>query len=97
MVLVVPAFVLYLLSEVFPRPEPVAPIVLAVVVFFMTYLLTAIGFLRERAAGTLSRKIRALYLARLSEHLFELAEISVDKMVLYLSSENNFTAIIRCK
>lgn len=59
MVLVVPAFVLYLLSEVFPRPEPVAPIVLAVVVFFLTYLLTAIGFLRERTAGTLERVLVA--------------------------------------
>jgi len=55
MVVVVPAFVLYLLSEVFPRPEPVAPIILPVVVFFLTYLLTAIGFLRERTAGTLER------------------------------------------
>lgn len=59
MVVVVPAFVLYLLSEVFPRPEPVAPIILAVVVFFLTYLLTAIGFLRERTAGTLERVLVA--------------------------------------
>ncbi|MFB6121347.1 MAG: ABC transporter permease [Halobacteriaceae archaeon] len=59
MVIVVPAFVLYLLSEVFPRPEAVAPIVLAVVVFFLTYLLTAIGFLRERTAGTLKRVLVA--------------------------------------
>ncbi|WP_435066302.1 ABC transporter permease [Halobaculum sp. EA56] len=59
MVIVVPAFVLYLLSEVFPRPGPVAPIVLAVVVFFLTYLLTAIGFLRERTAGTLERVLVA--------------------------------------
>lgn len=59
MVIVVPAFVLYLLSEVFPRPEPVAPVVLGVVVFFLTYLLTAIGFLRERTAGTLERVLVA--------------------------------------
>lgn len=59
MVLVVPAFVLYLLSEVFPRPEPVAPVVLALIVFFLTYLLTAIGFLRERTAGTLERVLVA--------------------------------------
>jgi len=59
MVLVVPAFVLYLLSEVFPRPEAIAPVVLALVVFFLTYLLTAIGFLRERTAGTLERVLVA--------------------------------------
>lgn len=59
MVLLVPAFVLFLLSEVFPRPEPVTPVVLAVVVFFLTYLLTAIGFLRERTAGTLERVLVA--------------------------------------
>ena len=55
LVLVVPAFVLSLLGEVFPRPEPVAPILLAVFVFFLTYILTAVGFLRERTAGTLDR------------------------------------------
>ncbi|WP_458209086.1 ABC transporter permease [Haladaptatus sp. NG-SE-30] len=55
LVLVVPAFIIYLLSEVFPRPEPVAPILLAVFVFFLTYLLTAVGFLREQTAGTLER------------------------------------------
>jgi len=59
MVIVVPAFVLYLLSEVLTRPELVAPVVLAVVVFFLTYLLTAIGFLRERTAGTLERVLVA--------------------------------------
>ncbi|WP_227375998.1 ABC transporter permease [Haladaptatus halobius] len=53
LVLVVPAFIIYLLSEAFPRPEPVAPILLAVFVFFLTYLLTAVGFLREQTAGTL--------------------------------------------
>ena len=55
LVVVVPAFVLYLLGEVFVRPDPVAHVVLAVVVFFLTYILTAIGFLRERTAGTLER------------------------------------------
>ena len=55
LVLVVPAFIVYLFGEVFPRPEPVAPILLAVFVFFLTYLLTAVGFLRERTAGTLER------------------------------------------
>ena len=55
LVLVVPAFVVYLFGEVFPRPEPVAPILLAVFVFFLTYMLTAVGFLRERTAGTLDR------------------------------------------
>lgn len=55
LVLVVPAFLLFLFSEVFPRPEPVAPVLLAVVVFFLTYLLTAVGFLREQTEGTLER------------------------------------------
>lgn len=55
LVLVVPAFIIYLLGEVFPRPEPVAPVLLGVFVFVLTYILTAIGFLRERTAGTLER------------------------------------------
>lgn len=55
LVVVVPAFVIWLLSEVFARPEPVAPILLGVFVFFLTYMLTAVGFLRERTAGTLER------------------------------------------
>ncbi len=55
LVVVVPAFIIYLFSEVFPRPQPVTPILLAVFVFFLTYILTAIGFLRERTAGTLDR------------------------------------------
>jgi ABC-2 type transport system permease protein len=59
MVVVVPAFIIYLVSEVFPRSEPVAPILLAVIVFFLTYILTAIGFLRERTAGTLQRVLVA--------------------------------------
>jgi ABC-2 type transport system permease protein len=52
---VVPAFLIWLLSEVFPDPGPVAPVLLGVFVFFLTYILTAIGFLRERTMGTLSR------------------------------------------
>ncbi|WP_167837411.1 ABC transporter permease [Halosimplex halophilum] len=59
LVVAVPAFVVYLLSEVFPRPEPVAPVILGVFVFFLTYLLTAVGFLRERTAGTLERVLVA--------------------------------------
>ncbi|MFB6188344.1 MAG: ABC transporter permease [Halapricum sp.] len=55
LVVVVPAFIIYLLSEVFADPQPVAPILLGVFVFFLTYILTAIGFLRERTAGTLER------------------------------------------
>ncbi|MEF8825651.1 MAG: ABC transporter permease [Halapricum sp.] len=59
LVIVVPAFLIFLLSEVFARPEPVAPILLGVFVFFLTYILTAIGFLRERTAGTLERVLVA--------------------------------------
>jgi len=59
LVVVVPAFLIWLLSEVFARPEPVAPILLGVFVFFLTYILTAIGFLRERTAGTLERVLVA--------------------------------------
>lgn len=55
LVVVAPAFILYLLGEVFPNPDPIAPILLAVFVFVLTYILTAIGFLRERTAGTLDR------------------------------------------
>ncbi|WP_435178626.1 ABC transporter permease [Halorussus sp. AFM4] len=55
LVLVVPGFIVFLFGEVFPRPEPVAPVLLAVFVFFLTYLLTAVGFLREQTAGTLER------------------------------------------
>lgn len=55
LVVVVPAFLVFLLGEVFERPEPVAPPLLGVFVFFLTYLLTAVGFLRERTAGTLDR------------------------------------------
>lgn len=59
LVVVVPVFLIYLLSEVFARPEPVAPVLLAVFVFFLTYMLTSIGFLRERTAGTLDRVLVA--------------------------------------
>lgn len=59
LVLVVPAVIVWLLSEVFERPEPVAPILLGVIVFFLTYLLTSVGFLRERTAGTMERVLAA--------------------------------------
>jgi ABC-2 type transport system permease protein len=61
LVAVVPAVLIYLLSEVFPAPRPpsVAPVVLGVFVFFLTYMLTAVGFLRERTAGTLERVLVA--------------------------------------
>lgn len=55
LVVVVPVFITFLLGEVFERPEPFAPAFLGVIVFFLTYLLTAVGFLRERTAGTLDR------------------------------------------
>jgi len=55
LVVVVPAFITFLLGEVFEHPEPLAPPLLGVFVFFLTYLLTAVGFLRERTAGTLDR------------------------------------------
>jgi ABC-2 type transport system permease protein len=59
LVVVVPAFIIWLLSEVFTRTGPVAPILLGVFVFFLTYLLTAVGFLRERTDGTLDRVLVA--------------------------------------
>lgn len=55
LVVVVPIFVIWLFSEIFERPEFAAPALLGVFVFFLTYILTAIGFLRERTAGTLER------------------------------------------
>mgnify|MGYP000102449379 CR=1 FL=1 len=57
LVVFVPAFIIYLFSEVFPTGETarVAPALLGVIVFVLTYLLTAIGFLRERQTETLSR------------------------------------------
>lgn len=59
LVVVVPAFIIWLFSEVFTATEPVAPILLGVFVFFLTYMLTAVGFLRERTAGTLDRVLVA--------------------------------------
>lgn len=59
LVVVIPAFIIYLLSEVFVAPEGVSHIILGVFVFFLTYLLTAIGFLRERTNGTLERVLAA--------------------------------------
>lgn len=59
LVFVMPAFIIFLFGEVFPRPEGIAHILLGVAVFFLTYLLTAIGFLRERTAGTLERVLVA--------------------------------------
>jgi ABC-2 type transport system permease protein len=55
LVLVVPAVIVYLFSEVFADPVSVAPVLLATFVFVFTYVLTAIGFLRERQSGTLER------------------------------------------
>jgi len=57
LVFVIPAFILFLFGEVFARPEPISHIVLAAIVFVLTYILTAIGFLRERTAGTLQRML----------------------------------------
>lgn len=59
LVLVVPIFMVFLFGEVFDRPERVAHILLGVIVFVLTYLLTAIGFLRERTQGTLERVLVA--------------------------------------
>ncbi|MDY6819722.1 MAG: ABC transporter permease [Halobacteriales archaeon] len=59
LVLFVPVFLIYLVSEVFADPQEVAAPILAVLVFILTYLLTAIGFLRERQAGTLERVLVA--------------------------------------
>ncbi|HET7325088.1 MAG TPA: ABC transporter permease [Halococcus sp.] len=59
LVLAAPVFIIYLFSEVFPQSQRVAPILLGVFVFVLTYLLTAIGFLRERTAGTLERVLVA--------------------------------------
>lgn len=50
-----PAFIIFLFGEVFDRPQAVAPILLGLFVFMLTYLLTAIGFLRERQSATLER------------------------------------------
>ncbi len=55
LVVVVPVFVIWLFGEIFDRPQVAAPALLGVFVFLLTYILTAIGFLRERTAGTLER------------------------------------------
>ena len=55
LVVVVPIFITFLFGEIFDDPEFAAPALLGVFVFFLTYILTAIGFLRERTAGTLDR------------------------------------------
>lgn len=55
LVVVVPVFVIWLFGEIFDRPQIAAPALLGVFVFLLTYILTAIGFLRERTAGTLER------------------------------------------
>lgn len=54
-VLFVPVFIVYLLAEAFPQATRFSPVILGVIVFFLTYVLTAIGFLRERTSGTLER------------------------------------------
>lgn len=62
LVVIVPAFIIYLFSEALPAAvlgQRAAPILLGVFVFFLTYLLTAIGFLRERTSGTLERVLIA--------------------------------------
>jgi ABC-2 type transport system permease protein len=59
LVILVPGFLVYLVSESFVNPNEVAAPVLAVFVFTLTYLLTAIGFLRERQVGTLERVLVA--------------------------------------
>lgn len=59
LVVVAPVFIIFLFGAVFPNPEQVAHVLLAVFVFFLTYLLTAVGFLRERTQGTLERVLVA--------------------------------------
>lgn len=55
LIVVVPVFITFLFGEVFEDPEFAAPALLGVFVFLLTYVLTAVGFLRERTAGTLER------------------------------------------
>ncbi|MFB6155795.1 MAG: ABC transporter permease [Haloferacaceae archaeon] len=55
LVVVVPVVITWLFGAIFDSPEFAAPALLGVFVFFLTYILTAIGFLRERTAGTLER------------------------------------------
>lgn len=58
LVVVVPVFIIALFAAVFPTATAsrgAAPVLLGAFVFVLTYLLTAIGFLRERTSGTLER------------------------------------------
>lgn len=62
LVFVAPVFIIWLFSEVFDQVPPggfdataAGPILLGFFVFLLTYILTAIGFLRERQTGTLER------------------------------------------
>lgn len=59
LVLGAPVFIIFLFSEVLTRPQGAAHILVGLFVFVLTYLLTAIGFLRERTAGTLERVLAA--------------------------------------
>ena len=54
-----PVLIIFLFSEVFSAPQRVAHVLLGLFVFVLTYLLTAVGFLRERTAGTLERVLVA--------------------------------------
>ncbi len=62
LVFVAPVFIIWLFGEVFDVADPSrfnveasGPILLGFFVFFLTYILTAISFLRERQSGTLER------------------------------------------
>ncbi len=62
LVLFAPFFIVYLFGEVLDEVPPqrfdadfVKPVLLGFFAYFLTYLLTAIGFLRERQSGTLER------------------------------------------
>lgn len=61
-VLGVPVFIFFLMGEVLDSVPPgrfntdfIDPVMVAVFVFMLTYVLTGIGFLRERQTGTLER------------------------------------------
>jgi ABC-2 type transport system permease protein len=62
LVLVAPVFIIFLFSVVLDEVPPrrfnvefVKPVLLGFFAYFLTYLLAAIGFLRERQSGTLER------------------------------------------
>jgi ABC-2 type transport system permease protein len=62
MVFVAPVFIFFLFGQIFDLVPPgrinvafLKPVLLGVFAFILTYLLTAIGFLRERQTGTLER------------------------------------------